>query len=95
MKNPPTSAGAVLPAGVATTGVALMIVIIRILTRKFVVKGNLGVDDCEFLFCHFCKMDTLIRIDLCIASLIFSFGFLAMAMMRMWILVWLGDYPFI
>ncbi|PTD10395.1 hypothetical protein FCULG_00008864 [Fusarium culmorum] len=64
MKNPPTSAGAVLPVGVATTGVALIIVVIRILTRKFVVRGNLGVDD-----------------YLCIASLMFSFGFLAMAMM--------------
>ncbi|RGP71547.1 hypothetical protein FSPOR_3253 [Fusarium sporotrichioides] len=50
VENPPSSAGAVLPAGVATTGVALIIVVIRILTRKFVVKSSLGVDDSSLIF---------------------------------------------
>ncbi|RGP68560.1 hypothetical protein FLONG3_8119 [Fusarium longipes] len=62
-ENPPSSAGAVTPAGVATTGIALVIVIIRILTRRFVVKSSLGADD-----------------YLCIASLIFSFGFLGITL---------------
>ncbi|KAJ4004096.1 hypothetical protein NW752_010826 [Fusarium irregulare] len=59
-ENPPSSAGGVIPAGATLTGFALIIVIIRIFTRKWVVKGPLGVDD-----------------YLCIASMIFSFGFLA------------------
>ncbi|KAL6925274.1 hypothetical protein FSST1_002548 [Fusarium sambucinum] len=50
VENPPTSAGAVLPTGIATTGVAFIIVVIRILTRKFVVKSSLGVDDSSLVF---------------------------------------------
>ncbi|KAL4726449.1 hypothetical protein ACLX1H_007131 [Fusarium chlamydosporum] len=62
-ENPPSSAGAVIPAGAATTGVAFLIVVIRILTRKFVVKSTLGADD-----------------YLCLASLFFSFAFLAITL---------------
>ena len=46
-ENPPSSAGGVIPTGATLTGFALIIVIIRIFTRKWVVKGPLGVDDCK------------------------------------------------
>lgn len=45
--NPPSSAGGVLPCGIATTAIALIVVTLRIFTRKVVVKGVLGIDDCE------------------------------------------------
>ncbi|KPM35334.1 hypothetical protein AK830_g11230 [Neonectria ditissima] len=41
----PTSAGGVLPAGVATTVIAFVAVCLRLFTRKYVVKGVFGVDD--------------------------------------------------
>ncbi|CAJ0553323.1 Ff.00g118350.m01.CDS01 [Fusarium sp. VM40] len=43
--NPPSSAGGVLPCGIATTAIALIVVGLRIFTRKVVVKGVLGIDD--------------------------------------------------
>ncbi|KAM0224840.1 hypothetical protein ACHAQD_001635 [Fusarium lateritium] len=43
--NPPSSGGGVLPCGVATTAIALIVVSLRIFTRKVVVKSVLGIDD--------------------------------------------------
>ncbi|KAH8738245.1 hypothetical protein BGZ61DRAFT_526235 [Ilyonectria robusta] len=43
--QPPSSAGGVLPAGVATTVLACIAVCLRLFTRKYVVKGVLGLDD--------------------------------------------------
>ncbi|KAH7170080.1 hypothetical protein EDB81DRAFT_152127 [Dactylonectria macrodidyma] len=43
--HPPSSAGGVLPAGVATTVIACVAVCLRLFTRKYVVKGVLGLDD--------------------------------------------------
>lgn len=48
--NPPSSAGGVLPCGIATTAIALIVVGLRIFTRKVVVKGVLGIDDCKFVW---------------------------------------------
>ncbi|KAM0219018.1 hypothetical protein ACHAQI_001342 [Fusarium lateritium] len=45
--NPPSSGGGVLPCGVATTAIALIVVSLRIFTRKVVVKSVLGIDDCK------------------------------------------------
>ena len=44
--NPPFSGGAIIPAGVATTVIAFIGVCLRLFTRKYVVKGVLGADDC-------------------------------------------------
>ncbi|KAF7556838.1 hypothetical protein G7Z17_g1173 [Cylindrodendrum hubeiense] len=43
--NPPSSAGGVMPAGVATTVLACIALCLRLFTRKYVVKGVLGLDD--------------------------------------------------
>ncbi|KAM0345764.1 hypothetical protein ACHAPU_006117 [Fusarium lateritium] len=43
--NPPSSAGGIVPCGIATTAIALIVVSLRIFTRKIVVKGVLGIDD--------------------------------------------------
>ncbi|KAK7427173.1 hypothetical protein QQZ08_006286 [Neonectria magnoliae] len=43
--DPPSSAGGVIPAGVATTVIAFVAVCLRLFTRKYVVKGVFGVDD--------------------------------------------------
>ena len=48
LTNLPSSAGEVVPAGVATTIIALIAVSLRIFTRKFVVKSVLGADDCWY-----------------------------------------------
>ncbi|KAJ4211050.1 hypothetical protein NW759_012806 [Fusarium solani] len=45
LTNLPSSAGEVVPAGVATTIIALIAVSLRVFTRKFVVKSVLGADD--------------------------------------------------
>lgn len=46
--DPPNSAQGVLSAGVATTVLACVAVCLRLFTRKYVVKGVLGIDDCEW-----------------------------------------------
>lgn len=46
--NAPYSGGAVIPAGTVTTVIAFVGVCLRLFTRKYVVKGDLGVDDCLF-----------------------------------------------
>ncbi|CAM1505082.1 Fc.00g107190.m01.CDS01 [Cosmosporella sp. VM-42] len=43
--NPPSSGSAVVPAGVATTVIAIIGVCLRLFTRTYVVKGVLGIDD--------------------------------------------------
>ncbi|KAI5465423.1 hypothetical protein BGZ63DRAFT_399893 [Mariannaea sp. PMI_226] len=43
--HPPTSSKGVLAAGVATTTLACVAVCLRLFTRKYVVKGVLGIDD--------------------------------------------------
>ncbi|PHH83474.1 hypothetical protein CDD82_433 [Ophiocordyceps australis] len=43
--NPPNDGGLVVPAGVATTLVALVCVCLRVFTRVHVVSGDLGWDD--------------------------------------------------
>ncbi|KAF7560434.1 hypothetical protein G7046_g3723 [Stylonectria norvegica] len=43
--NPPFSGGSVIPAGVATTVIAVIGVCLRCFTRTYVVKGVLGLDD--------------------------------------------------
>lgn len=44
--NPPSSAGSLMAAGVATTIIAFVSVALRIFTRFFVIKGP-GIDDCK------------------------------------------------
>jgi hypothetical protein len=91
-ENPPSSAGGVIPAGATMTGFALIIVIIRIFTRKWVVKGPLGADDCMSLYAFACSWDGRANwIDLCIASMIFSFGFLAATLTRKYKTLSIGE----
>jgi hypothetical protein len=44
--NPPSSGSGVIPCGVTTTIIASIIVILRVFTRRYVVKSVLGADDC-------------------------------------------------
>ncbi|KAF5021270.1 hypothetical protein F66182_6668 [Fusarium sp. NRRL 66182] len=77
----PSSGGGVLPAGVATTIISLIAVCLRVFTRKHVVKGVLGADDC--LSCLFRRPRPAgadQRLDLCIAGLVFSFVFLGVTL---------------
>ncbi|KAF5613795.1 integral membrane protein PTH11 [Fusarium subglutinans] len=43
--NPPSSGSGVIPCGVTTTIIASIIVILRVFTRRYVVKSVLGADD--------------------------------------------------
>ncbi|KAH6898181.1 hypothetical protein B0T10DRAFT_453523 [Thelonectria olida] len=43
--DPPSSAQGVLASGVATTTLAIIAMCLRLFTRKYVVKGVLGIDD--------------------------------------------------
>ena len=62
-ENPPSSAGGVVPAGATLTGFALIIVVIRIFTRKWVVKGPLGADDCMSFYAFACSWDDRTNLD--------------------------------
>jgi hypothetical protein len=44
--DPPSSGSGVIPCGVTTTIIASVIVILRVFTRRYVVKSVLGADDC-------------------------------------------------
>lgn len=45
--NPPTTGGGIIPAAMSTTAIALVVVLLRIYTRAFMMRGLLGVDDCK------------------------------------------------
>ncbi|TDZ18887.1 Satratoxin biosynthesis SC1 cluster protein 4 [Colletotrichum orbiculare MAFF 240422] len=48
--NPPSTAGGVLPVGIATTAIAFVAVALRVFTRTYVMGGRLGNDDYLALF---------------------------------------------
>ncbi|KAH7267688.1 uncharacterized protein BKA55DRAFT_500286 [Fusarium redolens] len=48
--NPPSSGSGVIPCGVTTTIIASIIVILRVFTRRYVVKSVLGADDSSLCF---------------------------------------------
>lgn len=52
----PSSAGGVISAGVATTTLAFVAVCLRVFTRKYVVKGVLGLDDCVYIKEKWCDI---------------------------------------
>jgi hypothetical protein len=51
-ENPPSTGGDVIPAAIATTVIAFVVVILRLFTRGFILRGMLGLDDCEAPFLH-------------------------------------------
>ncbi|KAF5718549.1 integral membrane protein PTH11 [Fusarium mundagurra] len=48
--NPPSSGSGVIPCGVTTTIIASIIVMLRVFTRRYVVKSVLGADDSGLCF---------------------------------------------